>query len=152
MGKVQEEGVVVGINAGTAVVQINKASACAHCKAGCMERGGFMVTEAENSVGAKVGDAVHLEFDSKTAFNALLIVFGLPLLALLLGVILTAVVTGGIGYEDHRQLLSIIVGFAMFFLAFIPIRAYDKRIGRSGVCNFAIVEVLGKADSSAVPD
>ena len=81
-----------------------------------MEQGGFMVTEAENPAGAQVGDKVRLQFNSRAALTAILIVFGLPLLALLLGVILTPVVAGQIGYRDHSQLLSIGVGMVLFFL------------------------------------
>ncbi len=106
-----------------------------------------MVTVAENSVGAEVGDTVRLEFNSGGALAAIMVVFGLPLLALLLGVILTTVVAERMGYQDHNQLLSIGVGAILFFLTFIPLRAYDKRVGKSGSFNVAVVAILRKDGS-----
>ena len=106
-----------------------------------------MVTEAENSVGAQVGDTVRLEFNPRAALTAVLVVFGLPLLALLLGAVLTAVVADQMGYQNRSQLLSIGVGAIFFFLTFIPIRAYDRRVKKSGSRNVAVVEILKKAAS-----
>ena len=139
---IQEEGIVIETRGKTATVQINRSSACAHCKAGCMEQGGFMVTEAENSAGAQAGDTVRLEFNPRAALTAVLIVFGLPLAALLLGAIITAVVADMVGYGDRSQLLSIAAGAILFFLTFIPIRAYDRRVKRSGSRNVAVAEIL----------
>lgn len=135
----------------TATVRIDRSSACAHCKAGCMERGGFMIAEAENSTGASVGDTVRLEFNSRAALTAVLVVFGLPLLALLFGVIITTVVADQIGYQNHNQFLSIGVGAILFFLTLIPIRAYDRRVKKSGSRNVAVVEILRRETQDSRP-
>jgi sigma-E factor negative regulatory protein RseC len=135
----------------TATVRIDRSSACAHCKAGCMERGGFMIAEAENSTGANVGDTVRLEFNSRAALTAVLVVFGIPLLALLFGVVITAVVADQIGYQNHNQLLSIGIGAILFFLTSIPIRAYDRRVKKSGSRNVAVVEILRRETQDSRP-
>ena len=106
-----------------------------------------MITQAENSVGAQVGDTVRLEFDPGAALTAALVVFGLPLLALLLGVILSTVVADRMGYQNRSQPLSIGVGAILFFLTFIPIRAYDRRIKKSVSHSIAVVEILKRAAS-----
>lgn len=106
-----------------------------------------MIAEAENSAGARVGDTVRLEFNSGAAFTAILVVFGLPLLALLLGAILATVAAGQMGYERHKQLLGAGVGAILFLLTFIPIRMYDRRVRKSGSHNPAIVRILRKAAS-----
>ena len=147
MDAMREEGVVIETDENTATVRIDRTSACAHCKAGCIEKGGVMITQAENSAGAQVGDTVRLEFDPGAALTAALVVFGLPLLALLLGVILTTVVADRMGYQNRSQLLSIGVGAVLFFLTFIPIRAYDRRVKRTGSHNIAVVEILKRAAS-----
>lgn len=135
-----EEGIILEIHGRTATVRINSAGACSHCKVGCMERDGFMVTEAENPVGAKAGDTVSLGLDSKKALMASLVVFGFPLLALFVGVIITNLITERTGYQN--QTLSIIVGVVAFFLTFIPVKAYDKHLKKSGSCSITILEVL----------
>ena len=147
---IREEGVVIEANGKTANVRIDRTTACAHCKAGCMEKGGVMVTEAENIIGAQAGDTVHLEFNSRAALTAVLLVFGLPLLALLLGTVLAAVIFTKVGYPDRRHLLSISVGAILFFATFIPIKLYDRHIKESGKFNIAVVEILKKASSGSV--
>ena len=131
----------------TVSIRINKTSACGHCNAGCIDRGKDMIAEAENSVGARVGDTVRLEYNPRAALSAVLIVFGLPLLALLLGVVLADTVANRMGFENHNELLNIGAGAALFFLTFIPIRAYDRRVKKSGSHSVAVVEILEKANS-----
>ena len=140
----REQGVVIEIHEGIASVQIDKSRACAHCKAGCMEQGGSMISQAENLAGAQVGDTVRLEFDHRAALKAALIVFGLPLLALLLGAVLAAVVADQTGYQGRSELLSIGFGAILFLLTFFPIRAYDRHIKKSGSYNVAVVQILEK--------
>jgi len=141
-----EEGVIIETHEKTATVRINKARACAHCKAGCMEQGGFMVTEAENPAGAQAGDTVRLSYNPKAALTAVLVVFGLPLMALLLGVIITTVMADRMGYQGNTELLSIGVGAILFLLTFIPIKAYDRYMRKSGSHNITIVDILKKND------
>jgi len=135
-----EEGIILETYGRIATIQIKSAGACSRCKAGCMERDGFMVAEAENPIGAKVGDTVSLGLDSKKALTASFVVFGLPLLALFIGVIATNFVTDRIGYQN--QALSIIVGLIAFSLMFIPVKAYDKHLKKSGACSITIVEIM----------
>jgi sigma-E factor negative regulatory protein RseC len=138
-----EEGIILETYGRIVTVQIKSAGACSRCKAGCMERNGFMVAEAENPIGAKVGDTVSLGLDSKKALTASFVVFGLPLFALFIGVIATNFVIDRIGYQN--QILSIIIGLIAFFLMFIPVKAYDKHLKKSGACSITIVEILNNS-------
>ncbi|MFC1718110.1 SoxR reducing system RseC family protein [Candidatus Poribacteria bacterium] len=142
VGSIREEGVVTEVHGHMATVRIDKAGACARCKVGCMEQGGGMVTEAANPTGAQVGDTVQLAFNPRAALTASLITFGVPLLALLLGVILASVVADQIDYQGSRQLVSIGTGAILFVLSFIPLRAYDRRIKEGGTYNVVVLEVL----------
>ncbi len=144
MDAIREEGAVIETSEKTATVRIDRTSACAHCKAGCMDRGGVMVTEAENSIGAEVGDTVRLEFSQGAALTAIMLVFGLPLLTLLLGVFLGAIVASRLGYQDHSHLMSIGIGAVLFFATFIPIWLYDKHMRESEFYSVAVVKILKK--------
>jgi len=136
-----EEGIVIENQGQTAIIRINKSGLCAHCKAGCMEQGGYIITEGKNSIGAKAGDTVLLSFDSRIALNATLIVFGLPLLAILLGAFISHYIAIGIGYKDHNKLISIGGGAFLFILSFIPIKIYDKHFKESGKCNANLIAI-----------
>lgn len=130
-----ETGIIIKTNEKTATVRINKAQSCSHCKAGCMEREGSMITEAENPIGANLGDTVSLEINSKTALIATFVVFGLPLLMMFIGVFVA-------DFIKKDQLLSIITGVIMLLLTLIPLKAYDKHLKRIGKCSITIIEVL----------
>ena len=142
LDSIREEGVVTELQGHIATVRIDKAGACARCKVGCIDKGGAMVTEAANPTGAQVGDTVLLAFNPRAALVASLVTFGVPLLALLLGVILATVIADQIDYQSNRQLLSIGAGALLFVLSFIPLRAYDRHIKESGTYNVVVIEVL----------
>jgi len=137
-----EEGIIIKTNGKTAIVQIKRSGACSHCKACGIESDGNMTAEAENPIDAKVGDKVGLNLNSKKALTASLVVFGLPLLALCIGVIGTSLVTGKMEYQNNSQIPSIVVGLALFFLSFIPVKAYDRHLRKTSTCSITIVEII----------
>ncbi len=139
---IREEGVITEIHGHMATVRIDRAGACARCKVGCMEQGGAMVTEAANPTGAEAGDKVLLAFNPRAALTASLITFGIPLLALLLGVALATVVANQMEYQGNRQLTSIGTGAIFFVLSFIPLRTYDRHVKEGGTYNVVVVKVL----------
>lgn len=131
----RETGIIIKTNERTATVRINKAQSCSHCNAGCMEREGSMIAEAENPIGANLGDTVSLEINSKTALTATFIVFGLPLLMMFIGVFIA-------DFIKKDQLFSIITGVVMLLLTLIPVKAYDKYLKKIGKCSIIIIEIL----------
>jgi sigma-E factor negative regulatory protein RseC len=137
-----EEGIIIKTHGKTATVQIKRSSSCSHCKACNLGDDGNMTAEAENPIDAKVGDKVGLNLNSKKALTASLVVFGLPLLALCIGIIGTSFVIGKMEYQNNSQTPGIIVGLALFFLSFIPIKAYDKHLRKTNTCSITIVEII----------
>jgi len=133
--KMLEAGVIIKTDGATATVRIDKAQACSHCKSKCMESNGSMITEALNPIGANFGDIVSLKVNPKTALTATLIVFGLPLLALLAGVLIANRIT-------DNQIYIMLVGFIMFLLTLIPVKIYDNHLKKGGVCSITITEIL----------
>lgn len=130
-----ETGIIIKTNGKTATVRIDKAQACSHCKSKCIESNGSMVTEALNPIGANVGDMVRLEVNPKTALSASLMVFGLPLSAFFVGVLVANRLT-------DNQIYIMLVGFIMFLLTLIPVKAYDNYLKKSGVCSITITEII----------
>lgn len=139
---IHEEGVVTEVQGYMATVRIDRTGACAQCKAGCMDQGGSMITEAANPTGAQIGDKVLLAFNSRAALTASLITFGIPLLSLLVGLILATIVANQIDYQGNRQLLSIGTGMLCFILSFVPLRKYDRHIKESGTYNVVVERIL----------
>lgn len=132
-----EEGIITEIHNTTATVKVKSSSLCPHCKACIVENDGYMITEAENPINAKVGDKVSLRINSKRFLGSSLLVFGLPLLALFIGVIITNIIV-------DNQVFSISIGILLFFLSFMPIKIYDRHLRKTNACSIIVVEIIEK--------
>ena len=148
MENIDESAVVIETDGKTATVQMTKSSLCAHCSLNCTEKSGSMISEAENEVGAQVGDRVRLATNDKVYLNSVLLVLGLPILGLLIGAVVTSMILARINYPGNQQLLSLAVGAVLFLIAFIPARIYDRRMKKSGKCGLVVLQILDKASNS----
>lgn len=89
-----EEGLVLEAKGKMAKVQIKRRSTCDLCHACSMGLDDKMIAEAENEVGAKVGERVKIEIDSHRYLMAVLIVYIFPLMGLTLGCIIGKKIAG----------------------------------------------------------
>lgn len=117
----KEAGEVVKIEDGRAHLVFNRTSACSKCGACGMIAGKSSVTvEAQNTLGAKEGDRVELEFSTKNAMKSSLIAYIFPLAMLLLGVL--------IGYYapqtvfETKDVFAAILGIVFAAAAFVVIK------------------------------
>ena len=86
--EVKETAVVVAVDSTTTKVQLNVNSACSSCGAAalCHPSAGMRPRiEITNEIDAKVGDIVELETAASSRLIAALLLFGLPLVLILLG-------------------------------------------------------------------
>ncbi len=84
----RQYGKVIEICGNMARVSFKRTKACGNCKA-CFTLGSDeAVIEIVNSAGASAGDYVAIELHAKSMVKASLIMYGLPLIGLMLGVIL----------------------------------------------------------------
>ena len=111
--------VVKSVGDGFAVVEISRKSACAGCadENNCSAcRLALAETEttarAENSIGAKVGDRVRVEADSRRVLLYAAVVFLLPILLGAAGFLLGGLLFG----EGVWQYVVSLVGFAAAFV------------------------------------
>ncbi|MGB9594984.1 MAG: SoxR reducing system RseC family protein [Candidatus Poribacteria bacterium] len=130
-----EEGIITEIHNKTATVKVKSSSLCSHCKACILGDNGYIITEAENPISAKVGDKVSLRINSKRFLGSFMLVFGLPLFALFIGVTIANTIS-------KNQIFGLFIGLVLFFLSFIPIKIYDKHLRKTNACNITIVEVI----------
>jgi len=98
----REEGVVASIEKdGWAQVITTRGDACANCSSshfcGAMGSGANMVVKALNRARAGIGDRVTLEIGSGTLVKSALIVYLLPVLGLVGGMIIGSEIDGGTG-------------------------------------------------------
>ncbi|HEY8390964.1 MAG TPA: SoxR reducing system RseC family protein, partial [Clostridia bacterium] len=80
-----EIGKVTAITDDIAEVKFKRQSGCDKCKICTLESGNQVSIKLKNDVGAKIGDTVEVGFSDKSLTLSNLIVFGIPLLLLLIG-------------------------------------------------------------------
>lgn len=103
--------------------------ACAKCRA-CVAglKGEEMFIEAENDCDAKPGDWVYIELSEDGFFNAVMIMYGFPLVGLLVGIFGGYSILPLFGVNGSiRDLLSFILGIVLTFLCYVVIRMNEPR-------------------------
>lgn len=127
---IREEGVVEKISQRKAVVRIQKGGQCKNCgsREGCsISEGGDMQIDLENELGAKVGDFVEISLPTRSLMKLSLLVYFLPILALILGAYLGRL-AGTEVFHSHSAAISVVCGAAAMAAAFIGLRWFDRRV------------------------
>jgi len=106
---VKEKGEIIESRGFDAKVCIEPSEACKHCAAShlCRQDGESRVIEVENKVGAHVGDEVYIEISATIGFVAFFLLFGLPVILGLIGVVF------GSRYNDTYAIFLGVAGFAL---------------------------------------
>jgi positive regulator of sigma E activity len=105
----REKGTVVGYTPRGASVRIEPSDVCKNCPAChfCRPAGGSRIVETENNIGAHIDDEVYIDIASKTSLLAFFLLFGLPVLLGLSGVVF------GSPYGDTYALLCGATGIGL---------------------------------------
>ena len=108
----KEKGRVTEVYGLRAKINLEPSEACKHCHASafCQPAGNARVIEAENSIGANIGDEVYIEILARTGFIAIFFVFCLPVMLGLIGLLL------GAQYSNTHSIFYGLVGFALGLL------------------------------------
>ncbi|GEM_PF-200119 len=123
----EELGKVVKVNGNRAEVEVVPGKACHHCGAsGLCNWGGKKVklVTARNEIGARTGDSVILETTEPGSSYSALLVFGMPVVLMIAGII--------IGTRIGGDLLAAVLAGVGLAIAFLILKFIDIRAGRSG--------------------
>ena len=124
-----EKGVVTGFKDDLVVIKMTRTEACAKCRAciaGMSEK--EMIMEADNQCNAQVGDWVELELTENGFFFAVMIMYGIPLLAFMAGVLLTYfIIIPRFMPLTNPDLPSFVVGLIFTVIAYLWIRSQEHR-------------------------
>lgn len=121
-----EKGLVVNTKDHLAVIRMTRTEACGQCHA-CLAgmKKEEMIIEADNECNAKVGDWVIMELRNNSFIKAVMIMYGIPMLALMIGIVLGYYVLYPYLPMD-REVLSFAVGILFTLLAFLWIRSKES--------------------------
>lgn len=136
-----EYGKVVAVGDNKATVKIKRNSACGDCKA-CelgMSNLSELNVEVENTMGAGIGDHVRLEMGTPDVLKAAFVVYTIPLMALLIGIVGTYFATGKEG--SPNEFLMIAVGFTLMILSGFFVKMKDNKIKSNSSLEPKMIEV-----------
>ena len=131
---IEEHARVVAVQGDTALLQTQRQSSCGSCevKSGCgtsVLAGivGQKMTQlkVQNTLNARPGDEVVLGMEEHALVTGSLLVYGVPLIMLLLGALMGEVMASQWGM--NAELLSVMAGATGFVLAFLLVRGVLRR-------------------------
>jgi len=123
---ISEQGVVYKILNRKAVVRVQKSSACAHCESrdACEISNKGMLVEVVNDLQAKVGDRVELSVPESSILKLSMLVYLLPVAALIIGAYAGAAWAGSV--QTDPTLPAILGGGLAMGIVFYILRSLDR--------------------------
>ena len=124
-----QQGYIVEIvDSVTAKLKLKRHFACASCgkcETTCEEK--YIIVEADNTIGAKVGDRVEVNMETVNVLKAAFIAYTIPLLALLLGTVGTFYGLKAINIKNNVEIISGGSGLIFTTLSFLILKKNDKK-------------------------
>ena len=126
-GYVAQIGKVESVEDKNIFVTVIREEACAHCKM-CttgVNEGKECTIEAVNKCGAGVGDIVEIDVQSNYFLRATAIMYGIPLLAMMLGIGASLVILEWMDISN-AEVISALIGLALTGLVYLLINKREK--------------------------
>ncbi len=130
----REKGKVVEMADFIAKISLEPSEACKDCPSCnfCRPSGSTRIIEVENRIGAQVGDEVFIEISHKKSLIAILLLFGVPVLLGLIGLVVGA---------HYSEGYSVFLGISGFVLGLILAKVINNIFRRTHKLSPHIVEV-----------
>ena len=138
-------GQVLEVQEDKATIKVRKHASCKSCGAcGFLSKTDVeeVVLEAFNPIGAKKGEVVKVTAERRKVLLATLIVYVIPIIALVVAMYIGQQLAIGMGREDIHELVGIITGLGAMSAVFVGVRLVDKRIEKSQEFKPVIIEVV----------
>lgn len=131
----RERGKVIETTGLSAKVSLQSSEACKTCSASylCHPSGKDRIIEAENSIAANIGDEVFIEISARSGFIALFLLFGLPIILGLTGLLIGA---------QHSDTHSIFYGVAGLALGLIIAKIINNILSKKHKFLPRVVEIV----------
>lgn len=121
----KQTGIVFELNDNKAKIIVTRLAACGSscesCSAHCGENKQEYIN-VKNDIGLKIGDRVEITTDSTAVLKYIALVYGLPLIFLISGVLIGMLL-------NLKEMYSLLVGFVFMIVSFIFIKTIDNKNG-----------------------
>ena len=145
----EEEGRVVRLEEGYAIIHTERGSSCDGCsaKSSChsmSDSGGkLMEMKAINSAGAKVGDRVKVAIDSIVFLKSSFLVYVLPLIVMITGGVIGDSYARNNMPGSDADLVAGAVGISCLVLSFLLIRLWSKSLEKKKEYQPQVIRIIG---------
>jgi sigma-E factor negative regulatory protein RseC len=122
-----EEGEVTGVHGERATVKIKASKSCERCRLCTRISDTEMIVEAYTVKPVNIGDHVVLGFRTGIIIQSAFILYLIPLISLILGYYAGKFLFRAFIISGKEELFPALTSLVFLFVAFIPIRLYDKK-------------------------
>ncbi len=145
-----EEGIIIKVFTTTAMVKTLQMTACESCaeRDHCHTSGGgqkIMEVEADNPVGAELGDRVVVSFATGQLFKLSFLLYVFPIIIMIAGALIGERMAENL--NANPSAMSAFLGFTFFFAAMAVVKLLDKKARKTGKYRPEIVKIKRKAPS-----
>ncbi len=141
----EEHGVVVENKGATVLIKTERKSACDSCASRkiCYSISETeMLIEVDNPVGADVGDMVVYEVGAGSVIKAGMLLYLVPLLSFILGLVLGQGASGRFFAGQNPDLVAGLAGFLFLGAAFVGLKLYGRRLERDKAYRPHVLKVV----------
>jgi sigma-E factor negative regulatory protein RseC len=124
----EQFGEVVSVDGDAAKVRVRRQDVCSKC-GGCgvaVSGPGDNFIDARNVVNAVVGQTVKVTSDTGQVLKASFVVYIVPIVALLIGILLGQQIGRVLGLFAREELVGLFVGIIFLLLSYMVVRGYDR--------------------------
>ena len=143
----EQQGYIIEVvDRKTAKLKMQRHSACASCgKCATTSEKKDIIVEVDNTIGAQVGDKVKVNMETVNVLKAAVIVYIVPLLALLIGTIGTYFVLDLLKISANIEAISGAIGLVSMLISFLILKMNDKKFRDSREYIPIVTEVVKAA-------
>lgn len=133
-----EQGLVIEVIDGVAKIRVGRHSDCTNC--GACPGTNSVIIDANNKIGAKIGQMVAFEVKESNVLSGAFIVFVMPIIVAFIGVICGRVIANYMG--ANINIFQVVGGVIAFLLSLIFIKMFDKAATLSEESKPVITRIL----------
>ena len=127
-----ETGLVIKENGDSVTVSITRSTACSKCGVCKIFDDGQMLVEAKNLCGAGLNDEVVVALEPGAFIEAILILYGIPFVAMLTGFFGGSAIGAAAFGESFAPKIGFFCGVIMAGIAYKIIKLIDKKRSKKG--------------------
>lgn len=139
-----EAGTVVEVEKDIATILFKRSSACAKCGACGAAEQQDMLLKIKNKLSAGVGDIVEVETNSGSVLTATLIVYAIPLLFLIIGVLLGYYIDSNFKLIHNPDIFGAVSGLVLVAVSYLGIKFYEPKFKNNKTFLPVMTDILVK--------